>query len=88
VFFSEFKIENINFFSYFKKIYSKDEYYDVKIRYYSKPVKAKIKNIDWENKTAQVILENKVKAVTCGQSAVFYKDNVLLLGGKISHVSV
>ena len=53
---------------------------DVKIRYSSKVAKAQISQIGNEIK---VIFEEPQRAVTPGQSAVFYVDDIVLGGGKI-----
>lgn len=52
----------------------------VKTRYSSKQSKAKIKQ---ENKLIKVIFEEPQRAITPGQSAVFYIDDIVLGGGKI-----
>lgn len=53
---------------------------DVKTRYSSKVAKAKIKQ---ENKIIKVIFNEPQRAITPGQSAVFYIDDIVLGGGKI-----
>ena len=52
----------------------------VKTRYSSKVANAKIKQ---ENKIIKVIFEEPQRAITPGQSAVFYLDDIVLGGGKI-----
>ena len=54
---------------------------DVKTRYSSKFAKAKIKQKD--NNTIEVIFEAPQRAITPGQSAVFYIDDIVVGGGKI-----
>ena len=53
---------------------------DVKIRYAAKPMSAKVKIIDGK---ALVTFEDPVRAVTPGQSAVFYQNNMIAFGGTI-----
>ena len=54
---------------------------DVKIRYAAKPMKA---DVTIENGIATVTFSDSVRAVTPGQSAVFYKGDLLAFGGVIS----
>ncbi len=53
---------------------------EVKTRYSSKNAKATIMK---ENEKIKVILEEPQRAITPGQSAVFYKDDIVIGGGKI-----
>lgn len=53
---------------------------DVKIRYAAKPMTAKVKITD---EKAIVTFEAPVRAVTPGQSAVFYQNNKIAFGGTI-----
>ncbi len=53
---------------------------DVKTRYSSKMAKAKI--IEDKN-NIKVVFEEEQRAITPGQSAVFYKNDIVLGGGKI-----
>lgn len=54
---------------------------DVKVRYKASPVSATI--YPPENETVRVVFEHKQKAVTPGQSAVFYRGDEVIGGGII-----
>ena len=58
---------------------------DVKTRYTSKVAKATIQQI--ENDKIKVIFDEPQRAITPGQSAVFYVDDIVLGGGKIEKAS-
>ena len=53
---------------------------EVKVRYSAKSAKAKIKQ---EGTQISVVFEEPQRAITPGQSAVFYDGNLVLGGGKI-----
>ena len=53
---------------------------EVKTRYSTKQAKAKIKQ---DNKLIKIIFDEPQRAITPGQSAVFYIDDIVLGGGKI-----
>ena len=53
---------------------------DVKTRYSSMQAKAKIKQ---ENEFIKVVFDKSQRAITPGQSAVFYIDDIVVGGGKI-----
>ncbi len=100
-----FEVEQVNFLYYseeeFKDLFTKSPLRcRVQIRYRSKPQKALVQylgydeTIAWNNQKKghklKVTFETPVSAVTPGQSAVFYPDeswepnNILLMGGIIS----
>jgi tRNA-specific 2-thiouridylase len=54
---------------------------EAQIRYRQKPEKCKVIFLD--EGRVEVVFENKIKAITKGQSVVFYSSNVLLGGGVI-----
>jgi len=53
---------------------------DVKIRYAAKPMTATVRI---ENGIARAVFDSPVRAVTPGQSAVFYRNDILAFGGVI-----
>ena len=55
-------------------------YVEVKTRYSTKQAKAKIKQ---DNELIKIIFDEPQRAITPGQSAVFYIDDIVLGGGKI-----
>lgn len=73
-------IEEVNWF------YDSKEDMDVtaKFRYRQKDQPVSIKFID--DTTLEVVMKTPVKAVTLGQEAVFYMDEICLGGGRIAHV--
>ena len=54
---------------------------EAKVRYRANPAKAKLYPLD--NKKAKVVFEEPQRAVTPGQSLVFYDNDIVLGGGKI-----
>ena len=54
---------------------------EVKTRYSSQTAKCTIEQIDED--TIKVTMQDKAKAVTPGQSAVFYLEDIVIGGGKI-----
>ena len=73
-------VEDLNFISGFAP--SDEKQVETKIRYRSTPIKATL--YPPEGKMARVIFENPQKAVTPGQSAVFYQGDEVIGGGIIS----
>ena len=74
----EIKVSNVNLLL-FDEI---EEFLEVEVktRYSSKAAKAKIKQ---EGENIQVIFDEPQRAITPGQSAVFYLDDIVVGGGKI-----
>jgi tRNA-specific 2-thiouridylase len=64
----------------FEDAYKRNEDVDIKIRYNGSSVKGRFELID---EKVNVTFYEPVRAVTSGQSVVFYKDNILLGGGII-----
>lgn len=77
---SKCTITDVNLMLFDKLIEDKKVY--VKIRYASKPVLATIK-ISENNEDIDIIFEEKVKSITKGQSAVFYTEDGIVIGGGI-----
>jgi len=73
---SSFQINKVNWIDK-----ESDADISVQIRYNSKPVP--VKKLECEGKNMLVSLQNPVRAITPGQSAVFYRGNQLLGGGVI-----
>jgi len=70
-----FKADNLNFM-----VEDIPEYVTVKTRYHSKKYPVKVEFIE---NYVKVTSEIPLRAITPGQSAVFYKDNMVLFGGLI-----
>ncbi len=79
LFSKELVATNLNWIT-FEKL-EKEMEVDAKIRYKAKESKARIYPIDDKVK---VVFENPQRAITKGQSVVFYKDDIVLGGGIIS----
>jgi len=58
----------------------------IKVRHRHKPVHGKV--VPLEGKRARVVLDTPQRAVTPGQSAVFYSDSVVLGGGVIDSLEI
>lgn len=81
IFKNELIAKNLNFIPFDKLVQPMKV--EAKIRYSAKPVEAMIYPI--ENGKVKVIFEKKVRAVTRGQSVVFYNGNLLVGGGIIEN---
>lgn len=79
LFFKEAIVENVNFFPF--DSLKEPLYVSVKIRYKQIETKALIKPIN--EKKVQIIFETPQFAVTPGQAAVFYQDEICVGGGWI-----
>jgi len=75
---SEFHLRKVNWID---KIPAGDDYISVQVRYNSKPVS--VQKLEYLEGGLKVILEKAVRAITPGQSAVFYEGSHLLGGGVI-----
>ncbi|HPR17000.1 MAG TPA: tRNA 2-thiouridine(34) synthase MnmA [Candidatus Cloacimonadota bacterium] len=75
---NSFQIKDVNWID---TIPTQKNKISVQIRYNSQPVP--VKELTLQQDRAEVILENSVRAVTPGQSAVFYEGDHLLGGGVI-----
>ena len=75
----EVTIGDINYFV--KGIENKKIEIEAKVRYRSKPAKAILYPL--ETGKAKIIFEEAQRAVTPGQSLVFYDNDIVLGGGKI-----
>ena len=77
---NKFKIKNVNWISEKTKANIK---YNCQIRYQAKPIKAKISKDNSRIVSYNIVLDKKVRAVTPGQSAVFYHGKQVIGGGII-----
>jgi tRNA-uridine 2-sulfurtransferase len=75
---SNFKINKINWIDV---IPEEDDKISIQIRYNSHPVP--VKNLECKGDSLEIVLEDPVRAVTPGQSAVFYQKDMLVGGGVI-----
>ena len=78
---SEFIIEDA-VFAFEANSVSMDKYYTVKVRYQAKPERCRVEVIS--DIKARIYLENPVKSVAPGQSAVIYDGDIVIGGGFIS----
>lgn len=76
----EFLVTDVNFLIFDKL--EKDMKVEVKTRYSAKAYKATIKPCE---NNVRVIFDEPQKAITAGQSAVFYVDDIVIGGGKIRY---
>lgn len=72
----------VNNFNFINKIKSKTLELKAKFRYRQKDSKVRVNIL--ENNKVEIILLEQVRAVTSGQYAVLYKDDICLGGGSIS----
>lgn len=82
IFKTELLAKDINFIP-FDKLTSEMEI-EAKIRYSAMPTKAKI--IPMENNKVKVVFYDKVRAITKGQSVVFYNGDIVVGGGIIEEI--
>lgn len=75
----EVMIENINYLV--KDVEDKQIEIEAKVRYRAKPAKAVLYPLEKEK--AKIVFSEPQRAVTPGQSLVFYDENIVLGGGKI-----
>ncbi|MDO9576439.1 MAG: tRNA 2-thiouridine(34) synthase MnmA [Candidatus Cloacimonadales bacterium] len=75
---SEFHLNKVNWID---EIPGEEDKISVQIRYNSNPVP--VQKLEYCEESLKVILKNAVRAVTPGQSAVFYRGDLLLGGGVI-----
>ncbi len=74
------KISSIVYSGMRKPLNGEEKYLFVKLRYAAPPVMAKV---TFREYAAELILDKPVRAVTPGQSAVFYDGDILVCGGFI-----
>lgn len=72
-----FKVRSVNWVA---GLPQKNKRIEVQIRHQAKPISAKIY---LKNNGAEVFLDQEQKAITPGQAAVFYRQNILIGGGII-----
>jgi tRNA-specific 2-thiouridylase len=82
LFSSKFVVSNVNWISIPQL--EKETDCEIKIRYLHPPAKGKI--LPLTNKKVMVKFEQPERAITPGQSAVFYQDDILLGGGMIDKI--
>ncbi len=82
IFRTELIAKDVNFIPFDKL--EKPMELEAKVRYSAKPSKATI--IPLENNKVKVVFENKQRAITKGQSVVFYDKDILAGGGIIEGI--
>ncbi len=82
IFKTELIAKNLNFIAFDKL--EEETYVEAKIRYSAKPSKARI--LPLENGRVKVIFDEKVRAITKGQSVVFYNGDIVVGGGVIEEI--